>query len=133
VKIRRFGAMIGVWLVTLVASDAGWGRTASPTAGTPRHSLSAEALPTCSAHRHQNMAAQWNGSIILEIQIGANGSIAARMSRARHPTAYMAVGHDILTTSPSLNIVLRWDPVRDSSPSGRFVRRQFLHRSDVLR
>ena len=35
----------------------------------------------------QNMAAQWNGSIVVESKSGANGSIAAEESRARRPTA----------------------------------------------
>jgi tripartite-type tricarboxylate transporter receptor subunit TctC len=66
------------------------------------------------------MAAQWNGSIILESKSGANGSIAAEdVARAVPDGHTWLLVTTFFTTSPSLNIVLRWDPVRDFIPIGQ--------------
>ena len=68
----------------------------------------------------QNMAAQWNGSIILESKSGANGSIAAEDVARAAPDGYTwLLVTTFFTTSPSLNITLRWDPVRDFIPVGQ--------------
>jgi tripartite-type tricarboxylate transporter receptor subunit TctC len=63
----------------------------------------------------QHMAAQWNVSIILESKSGANGSIA----RAQADGYTWLLVTTFFTTSPSLNVVLRWDPVRDFIPVGQ--------------
>jgi len=67
----------------------------------------------------QYMAAQWNASIILESKSGANGSIAADdVARAEGDGYTWLLVTTYFTTSPSLNLVMRWDPVRDFTPVG---------------
>jgi tripartite-type tricarboxylate transporter receptor subunit TctC len=67
----------------------------------------------------QHMAAQWNASIILESKSGANGSIAAEDVARAEPDGYAwLLVTTFFTTSPSLNLVMRWDPVRDFIPIG---------------
>ena len=81
----------------------------------------------------QNMAAQWNASIILESKSGANGSIAAEdVARADADGYTWLLVTTFFTTSPSLNLVLRWDPLRDFIPIGHDLPgAEFLHRSDL--
>ena len=68
----------------------------------------------------QNMAARWNASIILESKSGANGSLAAEDVARSAPDGYTwLLVTTFFTTSPSLNITLRWDPVRDFIPVGQ--------------
>src|SRR6202142_1734593 len=68
----------------------------------------------------QNMAVQWNGSIIMESRSGANGSIAAEDVARAAPDGYTwLLVKTFFATSPSLNITLRWDPVRDFIPIGQ--------------
>jgi tripartite-type tricarboxylate transporter receptor subunit TctC len=68
----------------------------------------------------QNMAGQWNASIILESKSGANGSIAAEDVARAEPDGYTwLLVTTFFTTSPSLNRVMRWDPVRDFIPVGQ--------------
>jgi tripartite-type tricarboxylate transporter receptor subunit TctC len=67
----------------------------------------------------QHMAAQWNASIIMESKSGANGSIAAEdVARAEGDGYTWLLVTTFFTTSPSLNLVMRWDPVRDFTPIG---------------
>jgi tripartite-type tricarboxylate transporter receptor subunit TctC len=71
----------------------------------------------------QHMAAQWNASIILESKSGANGSIAAEDVARAQPDGYTwLLVTTFFTTSPSLNVVLRWDPLRDFVPVGQICR-----------
>jgi len=66
------------------------------------------------------MAAQWNASIILESKSGANGSLAAEDVARAAPDGYTwLLVTTFFTTSPSLNLVLRWNPVRDFIPIGQ--------------
>jgi tripartite-type tricarboxylate transporter receptor subunit TctC len=68
----------------------------------------------------QHIAAQWNASIILESKSGANGSIAAEdVARAQADGYTWLLVTTFFTTSPSLNRVMRWDPVRDFIPIGQ--------------
>jgi tripartite-type tricarboxylate transporter receptor subunit TctC len=65
------------------------------------------------------MAAQWKASIILESKSGANGSIAAEDVARAEPDGYTwLLVTTFFTTSPSLNLVMRWDPMRDFIPIG---------------
>ena len=67
----------------------------------------------------RHMAAQWNASIILESKSGANGSIAADdVARAEGDGYTWLLVTTFFTTSPSLNLVMRWDPARDFTPVG---------------
>src|ERR1700742_4961472 len=62
----------------------------------------------------QHMAKQWKASIILESKSGANGSIAAEdVARAEGDGYTWLLVTTFFTTSPSLNLVMRWDPLRD--------------------
>jgi tripartite-type tricarboxylate transporter receptor subunit TctC len=71
----------------------------------------------------QNMAAQWNGSIILESKSGANGSLAAEEVARAAPDGYTwLMVTTFFTASPSLNVSLRWDPLRDFIPIGQICR-----------
>jgi tripartite-type tricarboxylate transporter receptor subunit TctC len=67
----------------------------------------------------QHIARQWNASIIMESKSGANGSIAAEdAARAEGDGYTWLLVTTFFTTSPSLNLVMRWDPVRDFTPVG---------------
>jgi tripartite-type tricarboxylate transporter receptor subunit TctC len=71
----------------------------------------------------QNMAAQWNGSIILESKSGANGSLAAEEVARAAPDGYTwLMVTTFFTASPALNVSLRWNPVRDFVPIGQICR-----------
>jgi tripartite-type tricarboxylate transporter receptor subunit TctC len=71
----------------------------------------------------QNMAAQWNGSIIVESKSGANGSIAAEEVARSAPDGYTwLLVTTFFSASPALDARLRWDPVRDFIPIGQVCR-----------
>jgi tripartite-type tricarboxylate transporter receptor subunit TctC len=71
----------------------------------------------------QNMAAQWNGSIVVESKSGANGSIAAEEVARAAPDGYTwLLVTTFFTASPALDAKLRWDPVRDYVPIGQICR-----------
>src|SRR5882762_5828211 len=71
----------------------------------------------------QNMAAQWNGSIVVESKSGANGSIAAEEVARAAPDGYTwLMVTTFFTASPALDPKLRWDPVRDFVPVGQICR-----------
>jgi len=117
--------MIGVWLIALVPSSAGWGQDSFPNH--PVRVVNPYSVGSVAdvfgRIVTQNMAAQWNGSIILESKSGANGSIAAEDVARAVPDGYTwLLVTTFFTTSPSLNITLRWDPVRDFIPVGQICR-----------
>jgi tripartite-type tricarboxylate transporter receptor subunit TctC len=71
----------------------------------------------------QNMAAQWNGSIIVESKSGANGSIAAEEVARSAPDGYTwLLVTTFFSASPALDAKLRWDPIRDFIPIGQVCR-----------
>lgn len=68
----------------------------------------------------QNIQEQWKGSIVVESKSGANGSIAAEEVARSAPDGYTwLLVTTFFTASPSLNLTLRWDPVRDFIPVGQ--------------
>jgi tripartite-type tricarboxylate transporter receptor subunit TctC len=68
----------------------------------------------------QNMQEQWKGTIVVESKSGANGSIAAEEVARSAPDGYTwLLVTTFFTASPSLNVTLRWDPVRDFIPVGQ--------------
>jgi tripartite-type tricarboxylate transporter receptor subunit TctC len=71
----------------------------------------------------QNMAAQWNGSIVVESKSGANGSIAAEevVRSAADGYTWLLVT-TFFSASPALDPRLRWDPMRDFIPVGQICR-----------
>lgn len=67
----------------------------------------------------QHIAEQWKASIVMESKSGANGSIAAEdVARVEADGYTWLLVTAYFTTSPSLNLVMRWDPVRDFTPVG---------------
>ncbi len=71
----------------------------------------------------QNMAAQWNGTIVVESKSGANGSIAAEEVARAAPDGYTwLLVTTFFSASPALDSKLRWDPVRDYIPIGQVCR-----------
>jgi tripartite-type tricarboxylate transporter receptor subunit TctC len=123
--IRRVGVVMGVWLALLAAPGTG-----AAQQNFPDHPIrmvipysAGSVVDVFGRIVAQNMAAQWNGSIILESKSGANGSIAAEDAARAAPDGYTwLVVTTYFTASPSLNISLRWDPLRDFIPIGQICR-----------
>jgi tripartite-type tricarboxylate transporter receptor subunit TctC len=68
----------------------------------------------------QNMAEQWKGTILNESKSGGNGSIGAEEVARAAPDGYTwLMVTTFFTASPSLNVSLRWDPIRDFIPIGQ--------------
>jgi tripartite-type tricarboxylate transporter receptor subunit TctC len=124
--ISRFGVVLGVWLALLAAPGAG----AAQQEGFPNHPIrmvipysAGSVVDVFGRIVAQNMAAQWNGSIIIESKSGANGSIAAEDVARATPDGYTwLMVTTFFSSSPSLNVSLRWDPVRDFIPVGQICR-----------
>jgi tripartite-type tricarboxylate transporter receptor subunit TctC len=124
-RIWRFGAVMVAWLAMLVLSGAASAQENFPNR--PVRVLipysAGSVVDVFGRIVTQNMAAQWNGSIILESKSGANGSIAAEEAARSAPDGYTwLMVTTFFTTSPSLNISLRWDPLRDFIPIGQICR-----------
>jgi tripartite-type tricarboxylate transporter receptor subunit TctC len=124
-KISRIGAIMAAWLTALALSGAGSAQESFPNRPV-RVVIPYSAGSVVDVFGRivtQNMAAQWNASIILESKSGANGSIAAEDVARASPDGYTwLIVTTFFTTSPSLNITLRWDPVRDFIPIGQMCR-----------
>src|SRR5271167_486926 len=124
-KFWRNGAMMVAWLAVLAAPGASLAQESFPN-----HPVrivipySAGSVADVFARIvAQNMAAQWNGSIINEIKSGANGSIAAEEVARASPDGYTwLLVTAYFTTSPSLYQTLRLDPQRDYIPIGQICR-----------
>lgn len=124
-KIGRIGVIMGVWLTVLAASGAGYAEVSFPNH--PVRVLVPYApgsvVDVFGRIVTQNMAEQWNASIILESKSGANGSIAAEEVARAAPDGYTwLMVTTFFTASPSLFVTLRWDPVRDFIPIGQICR-----------
>src|SRR6201996_248295 len=67
-----------------------------------------------------NMAEQWKATILNESKAGGNGTIAAEETARSAPDGYTwMMVTTFFTASPSLNVSLKWDPVRDFIPIGQ--------------
>jgi len=122
---RNVAAAVGAWLMFLAAPGAGSAQESFPNRPVriviPYSPGSvADVFARIIA---QNMAAQWNGSIIVESKSGANGSIAAEEVARAAPDGYTwLLVTTFFTASPALDAKLRWDPVRDYIPIGQICR-----------
>ncbi len=113
---KRLGVMIAALLLTVVslaATSAQEGFPIRPIRVVNPYSVGSVA-DVFGRIVTQHMAAQWNASIIMESKSGANGSIAAEDVARAGPDGYTwLLVTTFFTTSPSLNLVMRWDPLRD--------------------
>lgn len=122
-KPRRIGAIVLAWL-TLAAAPV------SAQESFPNHAVRivipyspGSVADVFARIVGQNMAAQWNGSIVVESKSGANGSIAAEEVARSAPDGYTwLLVTTFFTASPALDAKLRWDPVRDFIPVGQICR-----------
>ena len=125
-KMRRIGITIAAWLAALLAA---------PHAGSAQESFPNRPVRLVVPYSPgsvtdvfariiaQNMAAQWNGSIIVESKSGANGSIAAEEVARSAPDGYTwLLVTTFFSASPALDAKLRWDPVRDYIAIGQVCR-----------
>jgi tripartite-type tricarboxylate transporter receptor subunit TctC len=124
-RIGRVGVIMAVWLAVVAAPGAADAQESFPDR--PVRIINPYSVGSVAdvfgRIVAENMAAQWNGSIIMESKSGANGSIAAEDVAHAAPDGYTWL---LVTTyfvaSPSLFVTLRWDPVRDFIPIGQICR-----------
>jgi tripartite-type tricarboxylate transporter receptor subunit TctC len=118
---KRLGAMMAALLLTVVslaATSAQQGFPSRPIRVVNPYSVGSVA-DVFGRIVTQHMATQWNASIIMESKSGANGSIAAEDVARAEPDGYTwLLVTTFFTTSPSLNLVMRWDPLRDFAAVG---------------
>src|SRR6202045_3167739 len=124
-KIWRIGVIVAAWLTLLAVSGAGWAQESFPNRPV-RIVIPYSPGSVADVFARivgQNMAAQWNGTILVESKSGANGSIAAEEVARAAPDGYTwLLVTTFFSSSPSLNVSLRWDPVRDFVPIGQICR-----------
>ncbi len=124
-KMWRIGVTIAAWLALCAAPNAGHAQGDFPNRPVriviPYSPGSvADVFARIVA---QNMATQWNGSIVVESKSGANGSIAAEEVARAAPDGYTwLLVTTFFTASPALDPRLRWDPVRDYVSIGQICR-----------
>src|SRR6266436_6618036 len=124
-KSWRIGVIMGTWLTLFAAPGAG-----SAQESFPNHPVRivipyspGSVADVFARIVGQNMAAQWNGSIVVESKSGANGSIAAEEVARSAPDGYTwLLVTTFFTASPSLYNSLRWDPLRDFAAVGQICR-----------
>jgi tripartite-type tricarboxylate transporter receptor subunit TctC len=122
-KPRRIGAIVLAWLALAAAP-------VSAQESFPNHAVRivipyspGSVADVFARIVGQNMAAQWNGSIVVESKSGANGSIAAEEVARSAPDGYTwLLVTTFFTASPALDARLRWDPLRDFIPVGQICR-----------
>ena len=122
---NRGGVIVAAWLAALALSGAPSAQESFPsrTVRVVNPYSAGSVADVFGRIVTQNMAAQWNASIILESKSGANGSLAAEDVARSAPDGYTwLLVTTFFTTSPSLNLVLRWDPLRDFIPVGQICR-----------
>jgi tripartite-type tricarboxylate transporter receptor subunit TctC len=124
-KIRRIGVIMGAWLALLAAPGAASAQESFPNRPVRIVVPYSPGSVTDVFARiiAQNIAAQWNGSIIVESKSGANGSIAAEEVARSAPDGYTwLLVTTFFSASPALDTKLRWDPVRDYIAIGQVCR-----------
>jgi tripartite-type tricarboxylate transporter receptor subunit TctC len=124
-KIWRIGAIMAGWLGFIAVSGGALAQEGFPNRPVRMvNPYSAGSVADVFGRIvAQNMAAQWNGSIIIESKSGANGSIAAEDVARAAPDGYSwLLVTTYFTASPSLYLSLRWDPLRDFIPIGQICR-----------
>jgi tripartite-type tricarboxylate transporter receptor subunit TctC len=124
-RTRRIAAMIGAWLA--VFAFCGTARTQENFPDHPIRMVVPYAVGSVTdvfgRIVAQSMAEQWKATILSESKSGGNGSIAAEEVAHSKPDGYTwLVVTTFFTASPSLNVSLRWDPVRDFVPVGQICR-----------
>jgi tripartite-type tricarboxylate transporter receptor subunit TctC len=124
-KTWRIGVIFGAWLALFAAAGAGRAQESFPSRPV-RIVIPYSAGSVADVFARivaQNMAVQWNASIIVESKSGANGSIAAEEVVRAAPDGYTwLLVTTFFTASPSLYTALRWDPVRDFIAVGQICR-----------
>src|SRR5579864_2949617 len=124
---KRLGAILAAWLLLAVAwapAGAQENFPSRPIRVVNPYSVGSVA-DVFGRIVTQHMAEQWKASIILESKSGANGSIAAEdVARAEGDGYTWLLVTTFFTTNPSLNLVMRWDPLRDFIPIGMIARRR---------
>jgi tripartite-type tricarboxylate transporter receptor subunit TctC len=124
-KMRSIGVAIAAWLALLAAPHAGHAQESFPNRPVRVVVPYAAGSVTDVFARivSQNMAAQWNGTIIVESKSGANGSIAADEVARAAPDGYTwLLVTTFFSATPALDPKLRWDPVRDYIAIGQVCR-----------
>lgn len=124
-RIWRIGAALAAWLVAAAAPGVTLAQDGFPNR--PVHIVipysAGSVADVFGRIVAQNMATQWNGSIVNEIKSGANGSIAAEEVARAAPDGYTwLLVTTFFSTSPSLYNNLRSDPQRDFIPVGQICR-----------
>ncbi len=120
--IGRIGVIVAAWLACLATSSPGSAQENFPNRPIRLIIPYSVGSVTDVFGRivAQNMAEQWKGTILNESKSGGNGSIAAEEVARAAPDGYTwLLVTTFFTASPSLNISLRWDPVRDFTPIGQ--------------
>jgi tripartite-type tricarboxylate transporter receptor subunit TctC len=124
-RIGRIGVLIGACLIWLAAPDAGRAQENFPNRPIRMiipYSVGS-VVDVFGRIVAQNIAEQWKGTILSESKSGGNGSIAAEEVARSAPDGYTwLMVTTFFTASPSLNVALRWDPVRDFTPIGQICR-----------
>jgi tripartite-type tricarboxylate transporter receptor subunit TctC len=124
-KMRNIGVAIAAWLALLAAPHAGRAQESFPNRPVRIVVPYAAGSVTDVFARivAQNMAAQWNATIIVESKSGANGSIAADEVARAAPDGYTwLLVTTFFSATPALDPKLRWDPVRDYIAIGQVCR-----------
>src|SRR5258705_5355939 len=124
-KSWRVGVIMGTWVTLVAAPGAG-----SAQERFPNHPVRivipyspGSVADVFARIIGQNMAAQWNGSIVVESKSGASGSMAAEAVARSAPDGYTwLLVTTLFTASPSLYTNLRWDPLRDFTAVGQICR-----------
>jgi tripartite-type tricarboxylate transporter receptor subunit TctC len=124
-KSWRIGVIIAAWLAALAASGASFAQESFPNRPV-RVVIPYSPGSVADVFARiigQNMATQWNASIVVESKSGANGSIAAEEVARAAPDGYTwLLVTTFFTASPALDAKLRWDPLRDFIPVGDICR-----------